>query len=140
MYHILALDLEGTLISNAMSQIPRPGLFEFLTSAQNYFQRIVIFTTISENKFRSIADILVKEGTAPAWFSEIEYVNWSGAYKDLSLIPQAHLSSTLLVDDFVGYVHPEQHESWIEIENFGSPYSQSDCALKEAWKTIKSKL
>lgn len=28
---VLALDLEGTLISNAMSQIPRPGLHAFLT-------------------------------------------------------------------------------------------------------------
>lgn len=27
---ILALDLEGTLISNAISQIPRPGLKTFL--------------------------------------------------------------------------------------------------------------
>ena len=26
---ILALDLEGTLISNAVSQIPRPGLYNF---------------------------------------------------------------------------------------------------------------
>ncbi|MFT5674332.1 MAG: hypothetical protein ACI808_000247 [Paraglaciecola sp.] len=140
MYHVLALDLEGTLISNAMSQLPRPGLFDFLTSAQNAFQRIVIFTTISEIKFRSIADLLVNEGTAPKWFSEIEYINWSGTYKDLSLIPRATVCSTLLLDDFVGYVHPEQHESWIEIENFGSPYSHSDCALEEAWKRIKSKI
>jgi len=30
MIKVITLDLEGTLISNAMSQIPRPGLFEFL--------------------------------------------------------------------------------------------------------------
>jgi hypothetical protein len=30
---ILALDLEGTLISNAISQIPRPGLHCFLEDA-----------------------------------------------------------------------------------------------------------
>ena len=27
---VIALDLEGTLISNAHSQIPRPGLYRFL--------------------------------------------------------------------------------------------------------------
>lgn len=27
---ILAMDLEGTLISNVVSQIPRPGLLDFL--------------------------------------------------------------------------------------------------------------
>jgi hypothetical protein len=27
---VLALDLEGTLISNAVSQFPRPGLLAFL--------------------------------------------------------------------------------------------------------------
>jgi hypothetical protein len=47
---VLALDLEGTLISNAASQIPRPGLYEFLASCQQLFQRIVIFTTVSEAK------------------------------------------------------------------------------------------
>jgi hypothetical protein len=27
---VIALDLEGTLISNARRQIPRPGLYQFL--------------------------------------------------------------------------------------------------------------
>jgi hypothetical protein len=34
---VLALDLEGTLISNAMSQIPRPGLYDFLEKVNNLF-------------------------------------------------------------------------------------------------------
>ncbi|PKG73073.1 hypothetical protein CXF86_19550 [Shewanella sp. GutCb] len=140
MYYILALDLEGTLISNAMSQLPRPGLFEFLSTVKKAFPRVVMFTTISESKFRSIANLLVKEGTAPEWFYEIEYINWDGTYKDLSLIPRGNISSTLILDDFVGYIHPEQHENWIEIENYGQPYDQTDRALEEAWNKIKSKL
>ena len=43
---ILALDLEGTLISNAVSQIPRSGLYEFLEYAQGQFDELVMFTTV----------------------------------------------------------------------------------------------
>lgn len=49
---ILALDLEGTLISNAVSQIPRPGLYEFLESAKSLFEGLVIFTTVPESTLR----------------------------------------------------------------------------------------
>jgi trehalose-6-phosphatase len=45
---ILALDLEGTLISNAISQIPRPGLVRFLNDMQSQFDRLVMFTTVSD--------------------------------------------------------------------------------------------
>jgi hypothetical protein len=55
---ILAMDLEGTLISNAVSQIPRPGLYQFLESAKCLFDELVIFTTVPEPKFRQIADLL----------------------------------------------------------------------------------
>jgi hypothetical protein len=34
---VLAVDLEGTLISNTMSQIPRPGLFMFLSRCPRCF-------------------------------------------------------------------------------------------------------
>lgn len=38
----IALDLEGTLISNAVSQFPRPGLFDFLTFCQGGCDRLLI--------------------------------------------------------------------------------------------------
>ncbi|ABC30146.1 hypothetical protein HCH_03396 [Hahella chejuensis KCTC 2396] len=72
---VLALDLEGTLISNAMSQIPRPNLHPFLTNCKQAFQRIVIFTAINEERFRKIAILLSDEGVAPEWFKDIEYIN-----------------------------------------------------------------
>ena len=46
--HVLALDLEGTLISNAMSCIPRPGLFAFLEGCREMFARVVLFTAVLE--------------------------------------------------------------------------------------------
>lgn len=71
---VLALDVEGTLISNAMSQIPREGLRGFLEKCSELVPRIVIFTAVREEKFREIADRLVAESLAPAWFNELEYV------------------------------------------------------------------
>ncbi|MGD9830135.1 MAG: hypothetical protein AB7E70_06365 [Hyphomicrobiaceae bacterium] len=45
---VLALDLEGTLISNAMSCIPRPGLFAFLEGCREMFARVVLFAAVLE--------------------------------------------------------------------------------------------
>lgn len=46
---ILALDPEGTLISNAISQIPRPGLHNFLEDARSRFGELVMFTNVPED-------------------------------------------------------------------------------------------
>ena len=37
---VLALDLECALITDAMSALPRPGLFDFLTFCQRRFARL----------------------------------------------------------------------------------------------------
>ena len=118
---VLALDLEGTLISNAVSQIPRPELLNFLERCGELFPRIAMFTTVNETRFRAIADLLIQENAAPAWFAQIEYVSWAGATKDLALIPNAAAEDCLLVDDFEAYVHPGQHAQWIRIESFAPP-------------------
>jgi hypothetical protein len=54
----IALDLEGTLISNAVSQFPRPGLFTFLEYCHQNFDRLVILTAVNEVRFRSIASAI----------------------------------------------------------------------------------
>jgi len=127
---ILALDLEGTLISNAASQIPRPGLFPFLEWCRGAFARIVMFTTVDEARFRKIAALLVDEGLAPPWFSQLEYVPWTGGVKDLAFVADAHVQDVLLVDDHVGYVHPDQMSQWVEVECFSYPYSDQDAGLE----------
>jgi hypothetical protein len=126
---VLALDLEGTLISNAVSQIPRPGLFEFLSRCAEIFPRLVIFTTVKEERFREIARLLVTEGVAPSWFATIEYVDWHGETKDLNFIRGASPDSVLLVDDFESYVHPGQESRWLRIDYFDYPYEESDRGL-----------
>lgn len=125
---ILAIDLEGTLISNAISQIPRPGLYRFLEDVNLLFDRLMIFTTVPEDRFRSIAALLVREGSAPPWFAGLHYVRWTGKTKDLQLVcPQT--GGALLLDDHGAYVHPGQEHLWVQIPLFGSPYPAEDDGL-----------
>lgn len=126
---VLALDLEGTLISTAVSQFPRPGLFHFLERCRVLFERIVMFTSVPEERVRQIAQTLVEEGTAPAWFQHLQYVHWEGAIKDLAFISDCNVREALLVDDLAVYVHPAQLNQWVRIEPFEPPYADSDTGL-----------
>ncbi|PSU43455.1 MULTISPECIES: NIF family HAD-type phosphatase [Photobacterium] len=126
---IIALDLEGTLISNAISQIPRPHLYEFLEGCKAITKHVVMFTTVREEKFRQIARLLVSESVAPDWFERMEYVEWDGHKKDLCLINDCNIESTVLVDDVEAYVEAGQEPQWLEIEQFASPYSDNDTEL-----------
>lgn len=136
----LALDLEGTLISNAVSQIPRPGLLHFLEHCRRMFPRIVMFTTVNETRFRTIANVLIRERAAPAWFAQLEYMSWTSATKDLSLICNAAVEDCLLVDDFEAYVHPGQHAQWICVDSFSHPYDASDTELTLVLEKLRLRL
>ncbi|KGM56146.1 hypothetical protein N799_04970 [Lysobacter arseniciresistens ZS79] len=137
---VLALDLEGTLISNAVSQIARPGLFEFLVDASATFPRIVVFTTVAEEKFRVIAQRMSQEGTVPPWFVDIECVRWHGRTKDLSFVVGASVDEVLLADDFQGYVHPGQEDQWVRVEQFHHPYSLADVGLRQLFAVLESRV
>lgn len=135
---IIALDVERTLISSAVSQFPRDGLFNFLENCRTICERIVIFTTIKEPRFRSIATLLVAEGSAPDWFEVIEYVDWSGSKKDLSFVIDANIDEILLIDDCIDYVQSGQATSWIEIAPFVAPYLP-DGELQRVYNLILEK-
>ena len=126
---VLALDLEGTLVSNAMSQIARPGLRDFLEFCGDAFPRLVIYTRISEDRFRQIAHMLVNEGSAPGWFAALEYIEWDGKIKDLRQIPNADPARTVIVDDYEAYIHPRQRQLWLAIRPFHAPYPEDDREL-----------
>lgn len=135
---ILALDLEGTLISNAMSCFPRPGLREFLSVCRDRFDKVVLFTAVEADRVRAIVDVLVGEGSAPGWLSECDIVAWSGPHKDIRFIPGADVTRTLLVDDLEVYVHPDQRDRWIEIDAFAPPYDDSDRELERIARLLLS--
>lgn len=138
--YVLALDLEGTLISNAMSQIPRPGLAEFLARCAELFPRIVMFTTVKEERFRKIARLLVDERVAPEWFADVEYITWHGETKDLQFVPGARPHQVLLVDDFEKYVHPGQEAQWLQIDCFDYPYSSTDTGLAKMLDALAARI
>ena len=129
----LALDLEGTLILNAASPFPRPGLFEFLEFCRSRFSRIVIYSAVDEESFRGLAAALASTGNAPAWFLGLEHCLWdykSSRYKDLRAIPGALLDRTAIVDDTWQAIHPDQMESWIRIEPFETSNLERDPELE----------
>lgn len=132
---ILAMDLEGTLISNAISQIPRPGLYPFLEDVRLHFEQLMMFTTVPEDRFRSIAALLVDEGSAPRWFAELHCINWKGKTKNL-MLASPQLGSALLLDDYGPYVHPGQEHLWVELPLFGSPYTSDDDGLRIALERL----
>ncbi|WP_329749543.1 NIF family HAD-type phosphatase [Stenotrophomonas maltophilia] len=136
---ILALDLEGTLISNAISQIPRPGLCRFLEDVRSHVSQLMMFTTVPEERFRSIADLLVREGSAPPWFASIEYIHWTGSTKDLRLATPK-LGAALLLDDHRPYVHPGQEHLWVQIPLFASPYPSEDEGLAIALRLLLDRI
>ncbi len=136
---ILALDLEGTLISNAVSQIPRPGLRDFLNHAQATFDEVVLFTTVARHSALRIASLLTEEGHVPPWFAEVRYVEWTGSTKDLRFVSPL-LGQTLLLDDHRSYVHLDQQLFWVEAPLFASPYPTNDCGLQICQRRIEERV
>lgn len=135
---VVALDLEGTLISNAMSQFPRPGLIAFLETCRREFGRVVIFTAVSTARARRIVELLAHEGSAPAWFAQVEIVEWSGEHKDLRFVPGAEVERAALVDDLAQYVLPGQEHRWIAIAPFEAPYPDDDRGLEAALDALRA--
>src|SRR5262245_5036216 len=99
--------------------------------------RIVIFTSVNEERFRSIANLLTTEGYAPSWFADIEYITWSGKTKNLIFVDGASPEEILLVDDYEKYVHPGQENQWIKVPDFDYPYSDDDLGLGEVLRLLR---
>lgn len=127
--HVIALDLEGTLIATATTPVPRPGLYAFLEFCRTHFKRVVVFTSVPENQFRRIAQQLVAQHHAPQWFQGIEYISWNGEKKDLAWIPGVTPDEVILLDDFGFFVKERQQAQWIEISTFDYPFPQDDDEL-----------
>jgi len=120
----LALDLEGVLITNAISQFPRPGLKSFLCQCDELFgkENICIFTTVNETRFRNIAERLVNDGDAPEWFTTIRYIDWAGEHKDLRFVDD-DINTVVIVDDYPPYIKQTQRHRLIQIRQYMEPYT-----------------
>src|SRR5689334_16419791 len=114
--NVLALDLERTLIDDARSGQPRPGLRDFLAFCDERFGRVAVFTTVEEADARDVLAGLARGGhVPPGLLDRLEYVAWCGEYKDLAFVPGADVATVLLVDEDGGWVRPDQRERWVAI-------------------------
>lgn len=138
MLDFIALDLEGTLISNAMSQIPRPGLYSFIETCSEYTSNLVLYSAVNPARCRKIMQVLAQESDVPMWFAEIDIVDWDyrnhSAKKDLKRI-QTNWTRGILVDDIEDYVSEEQLSSWIPIGNYDG-YTKNDNELERVAEVI----
>lgn len=113
---VLALDLERTLVDDAPSGRPRPGLLDFLTFCHERFGRVVVFTTVEEADAREVLSDLAGGGhVPPALHARLEFADWSGQYKDLAFVPAAAPDEVLLVDDDDGWIRPDQRDRWVKV-------------------------
>ena len=136
----IALDVEGTLISNAVSQFPRPGLFAFLEFCRDSFEHIYIYTAVRDETCVPIVRTLIDDGFAPEWLAEIPFVQWDRSVKDLDNVPGCSNVECLLLDDNRDYVIESQLDQWIEIDKFQSPYPENDTELHRVQSVIVERL
>ena len=113
---VLALDLERTLIDDALSGRPRPGLCSFLAYCDERSERVAIYTTVEEADAREVVADLLRSGHMPtALYDRLEFVAWSGEHKDLAFVADAAPNEVVLVDDDEGWIRADQSEQWIAI-------------------------
>ena len=113
---VLALDLERTLVSDALRADPRPGLAEFLAFCCARFERVALFTTVEQPDARDALDRAAERAGVPAELvASIGYVPWTGEHKDLVFVAGAAPEEILFVEDDAGWVRPDQCDRWVPI-------------------------
>ena len=113
---MIALDLEASLIDNAISGMPRPGLHMFIEFCIENFDRIALLTTVDEPDARDVLYSLADSGAIPEEFTTVEYIHWQGQYKDLGCAKDISTDEILFVDDDENWIHPDQTNQWIAIK------------------------
>lgn len=133
---LLCMDLEGTLISNAVSQIPRPGLHAFLGNVSEVCN-LMLYTSVSSERVQAIRNLLVEEGVVPIWFLDLHVIHPSGTIKDKA---RCGRTDALLLDDQAAVIAHGEEDWWVPIAEYLPPYSDHDRELVKALATIKSRL
>lgn len=128
---LVCLDLEGTLISNAVSQIPRSNLYSFLTEVRAFAQ-LVLFTSVSPARTREIQRLLISEGTVPHWFGELDALHPAQTVKQINqavdYAPRA--KRYFLIDDHASCIEENHRDWWIEVNEFLPPYDKDEELLR----------
>ncbi len=143
---VLALDMEGTLVSTSKGIQVRPYLWELLSFAYAEFERVVLYTRLSKPAARQIVASLVQNHFAPPVFLQrFEYIEGPTEYKDLLAISEVDWTEVLIVDDNPTNAVPEQQSQWLTLPSF-TPYAgalgqaEPDTALLKMIELLKNKL
>jgi hypothetical protein len=147
MIEVLAVDLEGTLISNVVSRFPRPRLFEFFEFCQRSSFKTVLFTAVDSQFARSVMMQLERLVSIPVGMGMIPIVDWQKKTGDVhnpknlqyvqKMFPSTKLHNIYLIDDCEFFVALGQQLQWIQIEHYGTPYSQDDTELLRIMELIR---
>ncbi|WP_344809361.1 NIF family HAD-type phosphatase [Allohahella marinimesophila] len=140
MDNLICLDLEGTLISNAVSQIPRPGLHKFLDQL-SMIGEIVLFTSVSPQRTQVIKELLVKEGCAPGWFLNVPSVHPKATTKFKRNVPNfLNYQRVLLVDDQAAVIAETETDWWVAASEYLPPYPPDDRELEAVLHRIRERV
>lgn len=127
---ILALDLEGTFVSNIVSLFVRPGFADFAEWSHSRFDRTVIYTTVPVDRARGALERLADLSEIPRWLAESSILQQVGPCKDLQRVA-SDPSPVLLVDDQADAVCPAQVNQWVPVESWSPPYASDDIHLAD---------
>ena len=119
---MIALDLEASLIDNAIMGNPRPGLYAFIEFCFDKFERVALLTTVEETDARNVLYALADSGAVPEEFVNAEYIHWQGEFKNLEFATNVEPHEILFLDDDAGWDQPDQTDRWIQI----APWSSGD--------------
>jgi hypothetical protein len=136
---ILALDLEYTLISNAVSCFVRPHLNDFIEWADAAFEKTYLYTTVPEHRVVEIQRNLFELKEVNHIFLELESISWPRkGLKDLTYVhPQ--WNNVIMVDDLPEcYAVQRQRDQWVKIEPFDP--EKPDIALTKLIGKLETKL
>ncbi|MEZ5138600.1 MAG: NADAR family protein [Acidimicrobiales bacterium] len=123
---VLALDLEGTILSSAVSCFVRPRAFELLEWARTRFADVVVFTTVPEPAARrALLDVVGLE-ELPPWLLDCRVLHAPGGAKDLRRVADLDQMDVVLLDDQPTATVPGQERHWVPVAPWNDPTSPDD--------------
>lgn len=127
---LICLDIEGTLLSNAVSLFPRPDLYQFLLEV-NKLADLVLYTSVSAARTEKIQHLLVDEGTVPHWFAKLDALHPPYTTKPRALAASyaPGASRIFLVDDQRACVEENEGDWWVAVHEYLPPYNAEDKEL-----------
>ncbi len=137
----ITLDIEGTLVTDYGDRRPRPGLYGFIMFCLAGFNRIFVYTSLTEEQAGEVFASLLERGAIPEDFAKrYEYVEWprgaGGSVKDLRRcgVP---IEFNAIVDDMEVMIPDDQRHRWVPVPNYsgaGMPDSGFFIALADIRK------